>query len=232
MGGVIDADLIDGCLIMGNSTDSYARCAAGVENANIIKNSAILNNVIYDSDYTQSGGICNSRYIENCIVAGNSTDAPYGAGGIGFDSRFSGKANIKHCTIVGNIGLNSVGWKGGVLAYRTSYGDTILLENCIIAKNIDIGVGEYGDGVMITSHCDVWGQKCNYSGVQPGVGDISEDPLFLLQFPFDFHLTQDSPCIDKGIDVGVYVDIEGDRRPFGSGFDMGADEWTGAGSRR
>jgi len=33
------------------------------------------------------------------------------------------------------------------------------------------------------------------------------------------------PCIDKGTDMGIYDDIDGDARPLLGGFDMGADEY-------
>jgi len=56
-----------------------------------------------------------------------------------------------------------------------------------------------------------------------GDGNIERDPLFVGEG--DFHLTADSPCIDAGIDVGVYTDIDGDVRPYGAGFDIGADEY-------
>lgn len=44
---------------------------------------------------------------------------------------------------------------------------------------------------------------------------------------FDYHLTSDSRNIDAGIGVDVENDIDGDPRPLGSGFDIGADEYSG-----
>jgi uncharacterized repeat protein (TIGR01451 family) len=37
-----------------------------------------------------------------------------------------------------------------------------------------------------------------------------------------------SAAIDKGVDAGVTVDIDGETRPFGLGYDLGADEFTPA----
>ncbi len=67
-----------------------------------------------------------------------------------------------------------------------------------------------------------------YSDVEggwPGEGNIDADPLFVGGD--DFHLRTGSPCIDAGADAGVYTDTDGDVRPYGAGFDMGADEYTG-----
>ncbi len=40
----------------------------------------------------------------------------------------------------------------------------------------------------------------------------------------DFHLLSDSPAIDKGKDSKLSYDFEGDKRPLGNGYDIGADE--------
>ncbi|MCZ7585213.1 MAG: hypothetical protein M5R36_18805 [Deltaproteobacteria bacterium] len=74
-------------------------------------------------------------------------------------------------------------------------------------------------------------------------GNISSDPLFNGD---DFHLADNSPCIDAGVDphtasgyldywyseFGVDIsnlisrDRDGDPRPYGAGWDIGPDEWT------
>ncbi|MBN2135927.1 MAG: hypothetical protein JW737_09365 [Acidobacteria bacterium] len=68
-------------------------------------------------------------------------------------------------------------------------------------------------------------------------GNISEDPLFLDTL---FHLSEASPCIDAGAESLLYnldyttyypiwapeEDIEGNPRPFGGGFEIGAYEYS------
>lgn len=57
-----------------------------------------------------------------------------------------------------------------------------------------------------------------------GQNVINTDPLFVDPDQDDCHLSSESPCIDAGIDAGVYADFEGDSRPQGYDFDMGYDE--------
>ena len=49
------------------------------------------------------------------------------------------------------------------------------------------------------------------------------DPAFA---PDGFHLRSSSAAIDRGVEAGITDDIDGDHRPYGNGYDLGADEWT------
>lgn len=57
-----------------------------------------------------------------------------------------------------------------------------------------------------------------------GEGNIDAAPK-LIEYG-GYHLGPDSPCIDAGMDAGIYDDIDGQARPWGAGFDMGADEFS------
>jgi uncharacterized protein DUF1565 len=64
-------------------------------------------------------------------------------------------------------------------------------------------------------------------------GNISLDPLLVDPANDDYHLAAQSPCVDAGVDPVAWYggdladyDFEGDARPWGAGWDIGADEWT------
>jgi hypothetical protein len=40
----------------------------------------------------------------------------------------------------------------------------------------------------------------------------------------DYHIGPASAALDAGVDAGVMSDMDGDGRPQGSGYDIGADE--------
>lgn len=57
---------------------------------------------------------------------------------------------------------------------------------------------------------------------------VNLDPLMFDPENDDYHLQPGSPAIDSGMNVGVLHDLEGTTRPRGSGFDIGAYEFTPA----
>jgi hypothetical protein len=56
--------------------------------------------------------------------------------------------------------------------------------------------------------------------------NLWEDPVFVDPDSGDYHIGPGSGALDAGVDAGVYVDIDGEERPCGAGFDLGADEWV------
>ncbi|MCD4697955.1 MAG: T9SS type A sorting domain-containing protein, partial [Bacteroidales bacterium] len=58
------------------------------------------------------------------------------------------------------------------------------------------------------------------------LNSIAEDPLFVNLSENDFHLTENSPCIDAGDSINAPdFDFDGNPRPQGAGYDIGAYEY-------
>jgi hypothetical protein len=53
---------------------------------------------------------------------------------------------------------------------------------------------------------------------------VDESPFFVDKDNYDYHITKDSPAVDAGAVVSLLTDFDGENRPSGSGFDIGADE--------
>jgi len=146
--------------------------------------------------------------ITNCLISRNS--AEWHGGGIGCTT-FS-DAVISNCTITENTGILST---GGLYCWYSSP----IVTDCILWANSGTEIYAGGESYPIVNFSDVEG---GWPGA--GEGNIDADPIFAGGG--DYHLQQDSPCIDSGIDAGVYIDIDDDTRPQGGGFDMGADEYV------
>jgi parallel beta-helix repeat protein len=71
--------------------------------------------------------------------------------------------------------------------------------NNTVTSNGMAGLKVFYSSKLSISYNDVWGNTSNnYSGIAPGPGDISEDPLYLDPQNLDYHLHPHSPCIDAG----------------------------------
>jgi hypothetical protein len=122
---------------------------------------------------------------------------------------------------------------------------TTTLVNSTIVSNAVQGINCSNVGLSATLiNLIVWGNgedldfycHASYSNIEdddPGTGNLNLDPRFVGPEDNDFRLRYDSPCIDKGATPTTYTvvpgeDWEGDTRPGGSGYDMGADEFVPA----
>lgn len=87
------------------------------------------------------------------------------------------------------------------------------LQNIIIRSNLVFGGGLKDD---------------DDNGVSQVTGNlVGLDPLFRDADNYDFRILPDSPAIDAGIDtLAPDVDMEGNPRPQGSGYDLGAYEYV------
>src|SRR5262249_42750061 len=119
-------------------------------------------------------------------------------------------STLLNCTVTGN----SAGTGGGIhICYVT---------NCILYFNIATN----GPNYYLDPYTDV-----SYSCTTPlppnGIGDISDDPLFVNSNAGDFHLQSNSPCINAGINFSNAgdVDLDGSPRVNGPTVDLGAYEY-------
>lgn len=117
---------------------------------------------------------------------------------------------IINCLIIDNI---ASGFGGGISLYESHP----TIRNCTLSGNKSaLGGGAIscqGNSNPLITNCVIWGNTAptwyveesapsvTYSDIEfdePGLGNISEDPLFADPDNDDYHLLDDSPCIDTG----------------------------------
>jgi len=181
-------------------------------------NPSILNCWISENAVGEYGGgiYCDhaSPTIANCIITENFVCQDIWTGA-GICCRSYSSPRILNCTIADN---QAPIWGAGIACLDRSFP---IILNSILWCN-DSGFGDWAEigidgGLPIIAYSD-------WRGAIPILHNIDADPLFIG--PGNYHLRPGSPCIDTGTDAGVYTDIDGQSRPWGAGFDMGADEFS------
>lgn len=153
--------------------------------------------------------------IRNCVFTGNVADEHGGA----ICNRW-GVTSCDNCTFYSNSApAGGEMWNWRAVAFLTG---------CVVwsdtARPADVVIHDDEDAATTATYSCI-------QGGWPGEGNIGEDPvahdpLFMDAASGDLHLSASSPCIDAGEPATTLTeDIEGNPRPAGSGFDMGAYEY-------
>lgn len=95
---------------------------------------------------------------------------------------------------------------------------TANLANNIIVSHT-VGITKTVGATLVVSRTLLWG---NGSDPISGTGVITQLPAFVAPASQDYHIQENSPAVDAGIEVGVVRDVDGDPRLAPP--DVGADE--------
>ena len=231
-------------IIDGGNADRCATLGSLSTHADTVLDGFTLQN----GDITGNGGGAYCGTLYNCILAGNVASQNGGGAYFGI---------LNHCEVIGNFAGRYGGGAFQATANNCLFYDNAAddlgggannctLVNCTLARN---AAANYSGGMHYgtANNCIVWGNTVNSGDVssnymalvmnhscsvpQPnGTGNITADPLFADAVHGDFRLLAGSPCIDTG--NGGYVtwdlDLDGNRRVWGSRVDMGAYEFGAA----
>ncbi len=152
-----------------------------------------------------------SRFtIENTYVTDNGSVAGGGSavGGIHVVSAGAGASLFRFNTVGGNLCGGAAGAAGVACSAVVTATSSIVYAN---------------GGPQLSSDCSF--THSVIEGGAPGTGNLNVDPLFVDFMRGDWHLTATSPARDAANMTGApAMDFDGDRRPAGNGFDIGADE--------
>ena len=215
--------------------------------------SAVLssNTIISNTANKRGGGLC--LYSGNATLSGNTVASNtanewggglfiYGASptlvnNIIADNRaniagsglyiWTASPRLQHTTIARNSG----GDASGVHVSHVTGSSTVVLDNTILVSHtvgITVTAGDSASLEATLWGSGAWANTTDWGGdgtILTGTVNIWGDPAFVDPDGGDYHIGPDSAAIDAGVDVGVTTDIDGEARPNGPGYDIGADEF-------
>ena len=189
----------------GNYYGEYSEDEYDIEGGGIYgqASSAVVSDCIItgNSGCWYGGGVYNATVI-NCLLTGNNAfqSGQAGQGGPAYD------CTLINCTVVGNLD------GGGVVASTC--------ENSIVYDNPTNGPSQGNAGST----------SMTYSCTTPnpgGVGNTTNDPMFVNYAGGDYRLQTGSPCINSGSNafITMSTDLDGHPRIVDGVVDMGAYEY-------
>mgnify|MGYP000243087475 CR=1 FL=1 len=160
--------------------------------------------------------------LENMWVYGNT--------GVGVEIDAAGRAYTMTNNVLaqnGNAGLRATG--DGTLRHNTfadnAFGAVITgaarFTNTIFSTHT-VGVDATGGSAELAY--TLWYANDRNQGDINSENEWVDAPMFRDPAGADYHIEPGSAAVDRGVDAGVYADVDGDRRPLGLGYDLGADE--------
>ncbi|MBW2171276.1 MAG: right-handed parallel beta-helix repeat-containing protein, partial [Deltaproteobacteria bacterium] len=206
-------NIIEGCRV-------YNNLVCGIEVVNC--SPTIKKNLIYDNNegiYVYGDGAIAAPIISNNLIYETSDDAM--DQGIRMETDYMGTVSpvIYHNTIDGPS--HSGVW---MEAFDGTASPDIKFNIITDFDSYGIWNSDSYAGTPIIAYNDVWttGTGPSYFNCTAGPGSISQNPLYA-----SYELQSTSPCIDaipSGVSDPVGDDIDGNARPQGDGYDMGAYE--------
>jgi hypothetical protein len=119
--------------------------------------------------------------------------------------------NASSTTLIENVTIHGNG-RIGIACFSSNP----RIINSIVSNNAGPGIHSQQGAPPMVTYSNVFGNSPNYSGVTPGIGCISADPRFVNSTVGNFHLQQNSPCIDAGEPSPQFNDPDGTRNDMGA----------------
>ena len=183
----------------------------------------LTGNTVSGNAANYGGGVylwdCNTS-LQNDIVADNV--AGNDGGGLYI---LAASPTLRHLTVARNQGGTGI-YAGD---YGGAYSHAVLTDTILVSHTVGIYV-DSGNSASLQATLwgsGAWANVIDYMGLGITIGTVNVrgDPAFVNPAAGDYHILPTSAAVDAGVDAGVTTDIDGDARPSGKGYDIGADEY-------
>ncbi|MBA3534879.1 MAG: right-handed parallel beta-helix repeat-containing protein, partial [Ardenticatenales bacterium] len=208
---------VDNNIIEGNS-------AVNVGGGIYLNGSAatISRSTVFSNTAKSGGGIyldvSNSTLVNNFVTHNRATATGSGVYLVG------SVVTIKHNTFAGNSGGDG---SALYLTSSSSKASQATMSNSIVASH-QVGVA-LAAGNTIDSKATIWynnmSKTVGTGTLTTSVADVVGNPAFVDANAYDYHILKASVALDAGISSDLTLDVDGQPRPGGEGYDVGADEY-------
>lgn len=213
------AAVVDNNLIVDNVTPGYGGAVHMWSSSSTLVNNTISGNTAAETGGALEFWLSDDTFVNNLIVDNQSGDIGTAMYVVWYSS-----PRFLHNTIANNTA--AIGGEGSAIYVDYYQGpSSVWLTNTILYSHT-VGVNVVAGNTAVLE-ATLWGNNVEWTGdgtIITGTINVWGDPAFADPTGGDYHLSPGSAAIDAGVDAGVTNDIDGELRPIGSGYDLGADE--------
>ena len=186
----------------------------------------VFNNVVHDGTTENANGIGvaveNGGSLKNIMIYNNIA---YNNGGSGITIAWYSNGPISDITIISNTIYRNGKISASAGGIDIGRGSNIVVRNNIVSQNNNYQIRNTVRSATI-DHNLIDGYM-NYQFETLGTDHVEASPQFVNQARSNFRLKNSSPAIDIGSSIGApKVDFDGNSRPIGTGYDIGAFEYV------
>lgn len=177
-----------------------------------------------------SGGGGGALYLAEAVatMSNNLLIANVAGGQCGGGIAVNGGVSLhaQHTTLVANRGHWPWGFCGGGI-HTDPDGNRVVMTNTVAVSHTTAIANRSGDFYMTGTlwGSGGWANEVNTLGGVISTTNVYAEPGFVAPSAGDYHLAPGSAAIDTGVVSGAGRDIDGEPRPMGVGYDLGADEF-------
>jgi parallel beta-helix repeat protein len=189
----------------------------------------VYDNVVHDvaangfSVASEQGGLLENVGVYNNIAYNNKWV------GLHLFECCAAEHPVRNVRIVNNTFYRN-GWEpwGGGILLENPQAEDVVIRNNICSQNLSFQIAVDARVPLeryAVDHNLIDGYRGGEDGEIYGDDYVQGDPLFVDAASADFHLRSNSPAIDRGSPLAApATDFDGQSRPYGAGYDIGADE--------
>ncbi|MGD2146389.1 MAG: NosD domain-containing protein [Anaerolineae bacterium] len=226
-GGGLSLSGVTNARVMGNRVGHNEASQGGGIALTTVGTATLEGNQVYSNSVSHYGGggyLYNSEpfTMVNNVIVGN---AALSAGGGLYLTALAGRQRFGY--LIHNTLADNRRGNGGQAVYLQDHSTLNLTNNIIAGHTVALYARPGYSNAMTADHTLFFNNDSDTGGssVLSKYAIAGQDPGFVDPDGWDYHIRLGSPAVDAGTAIPWLADdVDGDSRPYGDGYDIGADE--------